>query len=74
MTSRVSCVISGTGLYTPSLTITNEELVKTFNEYVANYNREHATEIAAGLKTALPESSAEFILKASGIKSRTYTQ
>lgn len=63
-------VISGTGLCTPPNVITNEELVAAFNEYVKNYNEEHAHEINAGTTTALQESSSEFIIKASGIKQR----
>lgn len=63
-------VISGTGLYTPSEAITNEELVTTFNAYVQDFNQRHADDIAAGTLTALAESSAEFIAKASGIRSR----
>lgn len=63
-------VISGTGLYTPSESISNEELVASFNAYVEIYNSEHADEIAAGEIPALQPSSAEFVEKASGIKSR----
>ncbi len=63
-------VISGTGLFTPSESISNDELVETFNEYVRRSNETHAAEIAAGTKEALGESSSEFIFKASGIKSR----
>ncbi|MEY4765650.1 MAG: hypothetical protein RI907_2323, partial [Pseudomonadota bacterium] len=63
-------VISGTGLYQPPHTITNEELVASFNAYVERFNAEHAAEIAAGTVTALTPSSAEFIEKASGIKQR----
>ena len=63
-------VISGTGLYTPSQTISNAELVESFNAYVDNFNAEHATAIAAGELAALEYSSVEFIEKASGIKSR----
>ena len=63
-------VISGTGLYTPSESISNEELVESFNAYVETYNTEHANEIAAGELPALQPSSAEFVEKASGIKSR----
>jgi beta-ketodecanoyl-[acyl-carrier-protein] synthase len=62
--------VSGTGLYTPAQSISNEELVKAFNAYVRNSNAANADAIAAGAKTALVESSAEFILKASGIKAR----
>tara|TARA_R110001592_G_scaffold38609_1_gene127257 strand:- start:103319 stop:104440 length:1122 start_codon:yes stop_codon:yes gene_type:complete len=63
-------VISGTGLYTPSESISNEELVASFNAYVEIYNDEHADAIAAGEIPALQASSAEFVEKASGIKSR----
>jgi beta-ketodecanoyl-[acyl-carrier-protein] synthase len=63
-------VISGTGLFTPPHTITNEELVESFNAYVALFNAENDQAIAAGTVTALEPSSAGFIEKASGIKSR----
>lgn len=63
-------VISGTGLFTPSESISNEELVVAFNAYVQNYNETHAAAIADGSVKALAESSSEFIQKASGIKSR----
>ncbi|HEY9897928.1 MAG TPA: beta-ketoacyl-ACP synthase III [Pantanalinema sp.] len=63
-------VISGTGLYTPSHAASNEELVASFNAYVQAHNQEHAAAIARGDRQALPESSAEFIVKASGIRSR----
>ncbi len=63
-------VISGTGLYTPPESISNEELVASFNAYVEIFNREHAAQIAAGDIAPLQPSSAEFIEKASGIKAR----
>ena len=63
-------VISGSGVFVPSQTINNEELVASFNEYVHRFNREHAAEIAAGSRHALLESSCEFIVKASGIRNR----
>ena len=63
-------VIAATGLYTPPNTLSNEELVATFNTYVARFNAAHAEEIAAGAVQALQPSSPEFITKASGIKSR----
>ena len=63
-------VISATGLYTPPLSISNEELIESFNAYVAKFNAEHAEAIAAGTETALEESSVAFIEKASGIKAR----
>ena len=63
-------VISATGLYTPPFSVSNEELVATFNTYVERFNSTHAAEIAAGTVEALAPSSPEFITKASGIKSR----
>jgi len=63
-------VISGTGLYTPSESISNEELVASFNTYVDQFNSENADSIAAGQTEELQHSSVEFIEKASGIKSR----
>ena len=63
-------VISGTGVYTPPFSISNEELVLSYNTYVNNFNKEHKAQIDTGTCEALQESSAEFIEKASGIKSR----
>ncbi len=68
--STTNAVISGTGLYTPPHAISNEELVKSFNQWVNQYNHTHASAIAEGTLTAKAESSAEFIVKASGIHSR----
>lgn len=62
--------ISGTGLYVPPDTISNAELVDSFNEYAREYNARHATEIAAGRVQPILKSSDEFILKASGIRRR----
>lgn len=62
--------ITATGLYNPPFSISNEELVTTFNQYVDNYNQQNADAIANGEKKALEHSSAEFIEKVSGIKSR----
>ncbi|WP_199506803.1 MULTISPECIES: beta-ketoacyl-ACP synthase III [unclassified Psychrobacter] len=62
--------ITGTGLFIPPYSISNEELVASFNTYVDNYNAQHADAIEAGTVTALQHSSAEFIEKVSGIKSR----
>ncbi len=65
-----SVVISATGLYTPEQSITNAELVDTFNRYVDQYNEAHKEQIESGEIKALEYSSDEFIVKASGIKSR----
>jgi len=63
-------VISGTGLFTPEHTITNAELVTSYNSFAAKYNADHQAEIECGELDALIESSVEFIEKASGIKQR----
>lgn len=65
-----SVVISGTGLYQPPHTITNAELVESFNRYVDLQNAQHADAIARGEREPLAHSSVEFIEKASGIKQR----
>ncbi|NQZ33113.1 MAG: beta-ketoacyl-ACP synthase III [Oceanospirillaceae bacterium] len=69
-TSDNPIVISGAGLWTPEHSVSNEELVEAYNGYAEKFNREHANEIESGEITAKPLSSAEFITKASGIKSR----
>jgi beta-ketodecanoyl-[acyl-carrier-protein] synthase len=57
-------VISSTGLFTPSDTISNEELVASFNAYADRYNAANPD------AEPLTNSSVEFVEKASGIKSR----
>ncbi len=63
-------VISGAGLWTPEHIVTNEELVESYNAYAQAHNARHADAIDAGEVEALPQSSTEFIEKASGIKQR----
>lgn len=70
MSNAPQPVISATGLFTPAEAISNEELVASFNQYVALHNRKNAAAIAAGEIAELTESSVEFIEKASGIGSR----
>jgi beta-ketodecanoyl-[acyl-carrier-protein] synthase len=62
--------ITGTGLFTPSESVSNAELVASLTESALKWNAEHAEEIASGdvLERALPDE--EFIVKASGIQSR----
>jgi beta-ketodecanoyl-[acyl-carrier-protein] synthase len=62
--------ITGTGVFTPDLTITNAELVEAFNAYADRFNAENAAAIAAGEVEAKEHSSEEFIVKASGIEQR----
>lgn len=66
----MNSLISATGLWTPKDSISNDELVVAFNTWSDKFNAEHADEIAAGTIEAKPVSNADFILKASGIKSR----
>jgi beta-ketodecanoyl-[acyl-carrier-protein] synthase len=68
--SVTAIAIGGTGLFTPAQSISNDELVASFNEYVRRHNAAHAQAIAEGKIAPLPESSTEFVVKASGIKSR----
>ncbi|MBQ2260574.1 MAG: beta-ketoacyl-ACP synthase III [Loktanella sp.] len=62
--------ITGTGVFTPSQVITNDELVIAFNAHADLWNADHADAIAAGEVAAKPHSSADFILAASGIEQR----
>lgn len=68
--TKQQVVISGTGLWTPAESITNEELVESFNRYVELFNQANADAIDAGELEALQPSNAEFIEKASGIQQR----
>ncbi len=63
-------VISGSGLFTPELSVTNDELVAAYNKYVDVFNQENQQQIEAGTMEPMAYSSSEFIEKASGIKSR----
>lgn len=62
--------ITGTGVFTPKETVTNDELVAAFNAHADLFNTENAEAIAAGEIEAKPHSSAEFIFSASGIEQR----
>ncbi len=62
--------IVATGLFTPPHAISNDELVTAFNDYVERFNDENAYQIDAGEIEPLQKSSAAFVEKASGIKSR----
>ena len=65
-----SVVISGSGLWKPTQSISNEELVDAYNAYAEQFNQKNRTAIESGELASKPYSSAEFIEKASGIKSR----
>ncbi|WP_231870282.1 MULTISPECIES: beta-ketoacyl-ACP synthase III [unclassified Marinomonas] len=70
VSNKNNVVISGVGLWTPANTITNEELVDSYNAWATQYNIDHAAQIEADELSPKPLSSAAFIEKASGIKSR----
>jgi beta-ketodecanoyl-[acyl-carrier-protein] synthase len=77
MTKNLSpkIVISGSGIWTPSNIITNEELVESYNAYADKFNSDNDSDIAAGKIKEKPLSSARFIEKTSGIKARyVYTR
>ena len=59
----MKAVISATGLWTPNQSISNEEIVESFNSYVDKWNRENAAAIEAGERDPLTHSSTEFIEK-----------
>ena len=62
--------ISGHGVWHPDTILNNDELVVAFNEFVRRENLKHADEIAAGKREPLKDSGSEWIVKASGIKTR----
>jgi len=62
--------ITGSGVFTPEQSISNDELVVAFNAYANRVNAETAEAIASGEMAEVPQSSADFIVAASGIESR----
>ena len=62
--------ISGTGLFTPKESISNKELVSSFNKFVDEFNESNKEGIQKGEVCALEKSNVDFIEKASGVKSR----
>jgi beta-ketodecanoyl-[acyl-carrier-protein] synthase len=65
-----SAAITGSGVFTPEHSITNDELVVAFNAHADLFNAENADTIAAGTIAQKPHSSSEFIFAASGIERR----
>ena len=57
----ISAVISGSGLYTPPDSISNQELVESFNTWVDRYNETHLEAIESGDVEAKTHSSVAFI-------------
>tara|TARA_B100000927_G_scaffold13170_1_gene10428 strand:- start:300 stop:1424 length:1125 start_codon:yes stop_codon:yes gene_type:complete len=66
----VQIVISGTGVFTPEESITNKELVESYNKYAEQFNSKNKKDIDLGKKAALDLSNEEFIFNASGIRNR----
>ncbi len=65
-----NAVIAATGLFTPEQSVSNAELVESYNAWADAWNDRHAAAIVAGELEPKTHSSIEFIEKASGIKSR----
>lgn len=65
-----SVSITGTGLFTPSQSISNDELVDSLSIATERWNAENAAAIDAGDVEERPLPVAAFIEKASGITSR----
>ena len=63
-------IITGSGVFTPEQSISNDELVAAFNAYADRWNADNAADIASGAASQMAHSSSEFILAASGIESR----
>ena len=62
--------IAGTGIWHPEEKVSNNEIVNSYNSFVEKFNQENKLDIENGSIDAMELSSAEFIEKASGIKSR----
>ena len=62
--------IAGTGIWHPEDKISNDEIVNSYNSYAEKFNNDNQSDIDKGLIQPMEFSSAEFIEKASGIKSR----
>ena len=61
--------ISGTGFWIPEDGLTtNDEVVKSYNAYVDNYNLENKSAIALGELEEMSHSSAEFMRKLLALK------
>ncbi len=65
-----TAVISGSGIWIPPNSISNRELVESYNAFADVYNTRNEAAINAGSIAPKPQSSVDFIEKASGIKNR----
>src|SRR5512140_784462 len=62
--------ITGHGVWHPETVLENEELCATCTELVRRENAKPAAQIAAGTMEPLKDSTAEWVVKASGIIKR----
>jgi len=63
-------LITGTGLYTPPVGISNADLVSSLGQATETWNRENAAAIERGEVEVRDPPSERFIVKASGVKHR----
>ncbi len=63
-------LITGSGLYTPKESISNEELVRSYNAFADKYNLDNEQSINLGELELMVHSDADFIKKVSGIEQR----
>jgi len=66
----VASAITGSGLWVPEASISNEELVTSHQRAVALWNARHAAEIEVGRAEARDPSTDAWIVRASGIRRR----
>ena len=65
-----SVVLSGTGYFVPSDSVSTEEIVASFNEHVKRRGQQLSLPLENDPKETLQESCADFVVRASGIKNR----
>lgn len=66
----IRSLIRSTGYWVPPDVIDNDELVASYNAYAERFNRQNEAAIATGEIEAVPLSSSDFIVNASGIERR----
>jgi beta-ketodecanoyl-[acyl-carrier-protein] synthase len=63
-------VVSGTGLFTPAGSVSNDTLVESLTTATLRWNEAHADEIARGDLSPRDLPSSKFIVRASGVGHR----
>ncbi len=66
----IKTLITGTGLFTPPFSVSNDELVSAYNQYAEYFNYENGASIEVGQVARKQLSSSEFIKASTGIESR----